>query len=240
MHIHGKVALVCALVAVCILGQAWGQSTVSFTNSATALGNNSYVNIALGKFDAGLGTLTAVSVRINFVTLGGSFTVSTPLDSASDVDFDGAAARLVVRGSSNALGFTQYGESSFAVDTVPGIGTTVPGNGGSQVFSIISTNVLANQTRNIATNFWSAYQSAGGSGSVVFQVKNRPDVSASGGDFTQSITNFTAGANMSVTYTYTGATPVPEPSTVATGAFLTLVAAASYWRRRRNASAPKN
>jgi hypothetical protein len=235
-----KKAFASTFAAFLLLESNWGQSTISFTNSATALGNNAYVNIALGRFDTSLGTLTGVSVRINFVTLGGAFSISTPIDSGADVDFDGAAARLIVRGSSNALGFTQYGESSFAVDTMPGTGTTVPGNGGSQVFSIISTNVLANQTRNIATNFWSAYQSAGGSGSVVFQVKNRPDVSASGGDFTQSITNFTAGANMSVTYTYTGATPVPEPSTVATGAFLTLVAAASYWRRRRNASAPKN
>jgi len=225
-----------SLAALFLAGSAWAQSTISFTNSATAAGNNTYVNIALGKFNTGLGSLTGVSVTINFVNLGGTFTVSTPVDSPSDVDFDGAAARLIVRGASNALGFTQYGETSFSVDTTPGVGTTISGNGGSQLFAVNSTNVLTSQTRVIATNFWSAYESAGTGQTVAFQIKNRPDVSASGGDFTQSITNFSSAANMTVTYTYSGATPVPEPSTVAAGAFLTLIAGASYWRRRRSAS----
>lgn len=233
-----KKAFFSSLAALCTLGFAWGQSTISFTNSATAQGNNSYVNISLGKFDTGLGTLTGVNVTINFVTLGGTFTISTPVDSFADVEFDAAAARVVVRGASNALGFTQYGETSFSVNTTPGPGTIVAGEGGSQQFIVNSTNVLTAQTRTIATNFWSAYESAGGSGTVNFQVKNRPDVSASGGDFTQSITPFTSLANMTVTYTYTGAEPIPEPSTVAAGAFLTMLAAASYWRRRQK-SAPR-
>jgi hypothetical protein len=220
-----------SLVALCLLGSAWGQSTVSFTNSATALGNNSFVNFDLNQFDSGLGTLTGVVVTLNFVTVGGSFSVTA--DSAT-VNFNSASARVTVQGSNTNLGFSTTGITN-QVTTTPGASTEIS-EGATQAFTVQSTNFLTNQTQSISSNFWSAYQTAG-SGTVSFQVRNNPSLNVSGdnNDWSSVRTNFTATANMSVTYTYTSAEPIPEPSTVAAGAFLTVLAAASYWRRRRSA-----
>jgi hypothetical protein len=230
-----KQALACALAAVALLGSAWGQSTISFTNSATALGNGTYVSVNLNGFNSDLGTLTGVVVRVNFVTVGGSFSVTAT--TADDVDVEGAQTGIIVRqAATNTLGFTQLGNLAISPTVTPGLPFTVNGNS-QQIFDVSTTNVFTNQTQNIASNFWAAYQSSGGSGNVVFQVRNNANIPNSGGAILLDRNPFTATANMSVTYTYTGAEPIPEPSTVAAGAFLTLLAAASYWRRRRKASA---
>jgi len=231
-----KKAFAGIFAAFFLLESNWGQSTISFTNSAPSTG--SFANINLTKFDTALGTLTGVAVTINFVSVGGSFSVtSTDVD---ETTYNSAAARLIIRqATTNSLGYTQVGQTTNVLTTTPGGPFTVPGES-TQAFSITSTNFLVGQSQNISSNFWSAYSSVGGAGVVTFQFRNLPQIFADGLNFTVSSGGISSTANMSVTYTYTGVTPVPEPSTVATGAFLTLVAAASYWRRRRNASAPKN
>ena len=215
-------------------------ASVSYTNSATAGGNGTYANIALNKFDTGLGTLTGVVVTVNFTTLAGSFSVTTSTETAADVET--AEARVIVRQNpANALGFTQIGQTNFTVATTPSLTYSVPGNS-SQSFAVTSTNVLSGSFQNINSGFWSAYQSAGGIGSVGFQVRNSALISASGGDFSQSVGAFTAQANMSVTYNYTpvGPSPIPEPATVMAGAFLTLVAAGACARRRKSRATPRS
>jgi hypothetical protein len=99
------------------------------------------------------------------------------------------------------------------------------------------TNNL-NISTNIPTNFWSVYSSVDGSGLVGFQFRNQASVLGDTGGTSPLVDGsaFQGIANVSVTYTYTaGPEPIPEPSTVAAGAFLTLMAAATYWRRRRSA-----
>ena len=106
---------------------------------------------------------------------------------------------------------------------------------------MLSTNYFVNNSQSIATNYWAAYTSAGGGGTVAFQVVNTPYVEASGGTYTVNATNFTTTANMSVTYNYTaGPSPIPEPATVMAGAFLTLVAAGTYVRRRNSRATPSS
>lgn len=213
-------------------------SSIAFTNSATAAGNNTYVNLALNKFDTGLGTLTGVVVTVNFTTIGGSFTVTTPGDSATPADVNSADARVTIRqATTNSLGFTQLGQSTFAVGTSPSLDPfSVPAPNGSQVFGITSTNVFVNNGQNISSTFWGAYQSAGGLGSIVFQVRNNPDVNVSGGVFGLNALSFTASPDMTVTYNYTASTAVPEPGTWAVGALLLGGAAFTMWRRRQSAA----
>jgi hypothetical protein len=231
-----KAALLTTLLAAAI-SSASAQSVISFTNNAVADGINTFANIALNKFDTGLGTLTDVVVTVNFTTLGGSFTVGTPFDSFTDAEVESAAGRVTVRGSTNnPLGFTTLGQTAFGVATTPGLTYTVPAPSGSQLFTIASTNVFVGNSQTIASGFWSAYQSAGGVGSVVFQVRNNPDITVSGGVFNLNALAFTADANMTVTYTYNPTAPIPEPGTWAVGALLLGGAAYSVWRRRQNAA----
>lgn len=217
-------------------------STLSYTNSATAGGNNTFVDLALNKFDTGLGTLTGVVVTVNFARLGGSFTVSTPAEAtevATVLDDPAPLGRVTVRQSTNnALGFTQLGQTPVAIATTPGLPFEVPAPNGLQQFAVTTTNVWTDQSQNIASGFWSAYQSAGGVGSVIFQVRNSPDISISGGFYSLNSLAFTAEANMIVTYTYeSGPTPVPEPGTWAVGALLFGGAGFTAWRRRRAVAA---
>jgi hypothetical protein len=229
--------LLTILTAV-VVSTAQAQSTLSFTNNAAAAGNNTFANIALNKFDTGLGTLTDVVVTVNFTTIGGSFLVTTPGDSFTDAEVNSADARITIRQSAtNSLGFTQIGQSTFGVGTTPGLPNIVSAPSGSQTFSVTSTNVFIGLSQNINSGFWSAYQSAGGVGSVVFQVRNNPDINISGGVFTLNAAAFTADANMTVTYTYNPSAPIPEPGTWAAGALLVGGAAYTMWRRRQTAAA---
>ena len=225
------------LMLMAMAGAAHAAS-VSFTNNATAAGNNTYVNLALGKFDTGLGTLIGVVVTVNFNTIGGSFTVSTPNDSLTPADVNSADARITIRqATTNSLGFTQIGQSTFGVVTTPSLMYSVPAPSGSETFAVTSTNVFVNNVQNISSTFWGAYQSAGGLGSVIFQVRNNPDINISGGVFTLNALAFTSTADMTVTYNYTPTAPIPEPGTWAVGALLLGGAAYTMWRRRQNASA---
>lgn len=228
-------AAILTLTIAATIAYSAPSNVVSFTNNAVAAGNNTFVNIALNKFDTGLGTLTDVVVTVNFTTIGGNFTVSTPGDSFTPADVESAAARVTVRqATTNSLGFTQLGQTSFGVSTSPGLTYTVPAPSGSQVFAVSSTNVFVNNSQNISSSFWSAYQSAGGAGSVIFQVRNNPDITVSGGVFNLNALAFTADANMTVTYTYNPTTAVPEPGTWAVGALLVGVAAYTLSRRRQS------
>ncbi len=226
-----------AVIATTTLSSQAAPNVVSFTNNAVAAGNSSFANIALNKFDTGLGTLTGVVVTVNFATIGGSFTVSTPDDSFTAAEVESAAARVTIRqATSNTLGFTQLGQTSFGVTTSPGLTFAVPAPGGSQLFAISNTNAFVGNAQNIASGFWGAYQSAGGLGSVVFQVRNNPDISVSGGVFTLNALAFTADANMTVAYTYDPTTAIPEPGTWAAAGILVLAAIYSRWRRSRATS----
>jgi hypothetical protein len=226
------------LITALLVSHASAQNTISFTNSSTASGNNSFVDLTLGKFDTGLGTLTDVVVTVNFTSLEGSFTVTSGAVNAAQVQ---AAYGLptLQQSPTNSLGFTPFTPSfpGYAVGTTPSLPASVPANS-LQVFDIVSTNVLVNSVQNINSSFWNTYQAAGGVGSVVFQVANAPFVQVFGGGYTLDANAFTATANMTVTYTYNPSAPIPEPGTWAAGLLLLGGAAYSVWRRRKNSATP--
>jgi len=220
-----------SFVALCLLGSAWGQSTISFTNSATSTAGN-FVNLSLGKFDSNLGELTGVVVTITFVSVSGSVDISNDTGSGTTISSITTQAQFTNTALWSA-NRTLNATNSFS-PAVP----SVLDDGDSQSYTLSPSPVTNtfNFSTNISSGFWAAYSSVGGSGSNVFGFRTRLIPVADGPvpTFTQGA-NLSSTAQMTVTYTYTGAEPIPEPSTVAAGAFLTVLAAASYWRRRRNA-----
>lgn len=210
-------------------------ASVSYTNSITLAGNlgsGVYSNLTLGKFNSDLGDLTQIVVTINFVDVGGSFTIS---DAVDDGTFNFAAAKILVRQTNASYGFTNV-SSSNNVTTTPGNNTPIL-TGSSQTFTVANQRVMESIGQTITgTNFFSAYQSAGGAGTIFFQIRNQPTISTTYalGDATLDVSGFTAAASMSVNYTYTpfGPEPVPEPATVMAGGLLVLIGAGTYLRRR--------
>jgi hypothetical protein len=226
-HKLSVIAIVLSVFLMATIPASAQQSSISFTNSTTASGLNSFFNIALGKFNSNLGSLDAVTVTVQSAVIGGSFIIGAP-NPALDQEYEGAAARVTIRqATTNALGFTQLGETSYNVTTTPAPIVLIPG-GTTNSFSVDSFLALTNIVQSIDSAFWSAYSLPGGSGDVVFQVRNRPDITISGGDFFLNATDFTVETTMSVTYAYT----VPEPSTYALFALTALGLAAYGWRRR--------
>lgn len=226
-----KLLSIAVVVTTLVTSSAWASSSISFTNSGTAGVNDGFVNIPLGKFDTGLGTLTGVVVTVNFLSVGGSFDI-TSAGIPSSVTSVGTIP--VLQASSPSLGFTDFntGFSSYTVSTSPSAPPfSVPANT-TQTFNVTPQDIVLNDIQNINSSFWSAYQSVGGVGNVVFAVANFPNIGISGSGFSLNADLFEATANMTVTYNYVD--PIPEPGTWAIGALLLGGAAYTFWRRRQN------
>jgi hypothetical protein len=219
--------LTLAATLLLALPAAAQQATNSFTVTNTASGLGSFVNIALGKFNSNLGSLDSVTVTLNYALLGGSFKI-TSTEEGLDQTVNSAAGRITVRqATTNSLGFTQIGPSTNAVAATPALPYTVPALS-EQVFSITPITALTNISQTIDSSFWAAYTSVGGTGDVVFQVRNLPLIEVDGGVYTQDASAFTAETSMTVTYAYT----IPEPTTWAMFALGAAVAGLAAARRR--------
>lgn len=184
-------------------------ATISYSNTGTALGNSTYVDIALTKFDPSLGTLTGVTLTLNEFSVSGSFT-ATAASGSGVLNYFGTTA-TVRQKSTNLLGFSQQiGSASTDEDLVisPGVGYTL-NQGQSQIFSITEYVFLSNLVSNISSANWAAYE---GAGNVFLQLKNSPVASLTAETASFSTAAATSFADFTVTYTYTAA-PVPEPST---------------------------
>lgn len=155
-----KLSFVATLVsALFIQIAAAQQSNLSFANSATANGLNSYFNIALGKFNTSLGSLDSVTVTVHSAVLGGSFIIGAPNPALSQ-DYEDAAARITIRqATTNSLGFTTLGELSTTVTTTPAPVITIPG-GTTNTFNVVPLNAVNNTAPNaiqsIDSAFWAA------------------------------------------------------------------------------------
>lgn len=200
-------------------------ATVSFSDTQSV--GAAYADFTLGKFNTGLGTLTAVEIKVDFSTLAGSFTVTS--QSASTVTVTAFDAALRVRQSpANTLGYTLANDTIFDVATSPDWNVTaVPGNS-SQVYTIVGGQSYTISAQNISSGNFAAYESAGGIGSVIMQGRVTPTIGVSGGTYAVDPTATVASTKMTVTYTYDA---VPEPATWILAAFgLTTVV---VFRRRR-------
>lgn len=216
--------LTTALVAAAAVSSA---ATASYNASATT--NNSWADINLQKFNTALGTLNSVTITLNYANLGGSFTTST----AGTVTVEDAAGSVYVKQSSaNNVGFTQ--KTALLFDVTGSVTPVLPDaiSAGSQTYAIATTTALGLYTLNVDAQYFSVFESLGGSGFVVFQTRNSPSISVTGSTYTMDSSLFTVTTDMTVTYNYTAA-PVPEASTygIALGG---LALAGAIVRRRRS------
>ncbi len=230
-----KRTLLSIAASVAIASGALADS-VSSTNTQ-AITNNA-VNFAFNQFDTGLGTLTGVLVIIDFSTPSGTFRVTNLDENASataNAFYNGIAVTSV-----GGLGVTY--SNSHTIGATPQLPYVV--NAGSlQNFTVNSGQSAlpggVAVTNVVSTNFFSAYE---GAGNVNFSVLRVADVNVTGADYAVRTSNQTNDTRLIVTYNYTpvGPSPIPEPATVMAGAFLALVGAGTYVRRRNSRATPRS
>jgi len=197
-----------ACLAAILIATSAQANTVSFYDTHTVGGT--YLDFLLGKFDTGLGALTAVEIKVDFSTLAGSVTVTS--SSASPVTVSDVFATFKMRQSStNTLGFTTTYTNFLGVATTPDWNSTGVAGNSSQVYAIVGGQSYTISPQTISSGFFTAYESVGGVGSVVMQGLSAPTISATGGQYSVDPTAAVASTKMTVTYTYTA---VPEPGTI--------------------------
>lgn len=205
-------------------------SAATVTSNGSATTNSTWADINLAKFNSSLGTLTDIQVAITNSVFGGSFTATSP-SSEDTVTVNSVTGNASVRQkSSNTLGFTTVSSGAKTLNT----DTSFPADVINDVLTvnITSTDGLTLTSYTIDSSFFSAYQSVGGLGNVVFQTRVSPSVNADVvGAAEVNNAGITTTTNLVVTYTYT---PVPEASTygIALGG---LALAAVVVRRRKQA-----
>ena len=202
-------------------------ATQTFNNTITVGGTSTNGDLNLGQFNSSLGTLTGVSISVNALSIQGSFWAKGP-----NVSISAFTDTIRLRQNpNNLLGFTQIQQTLDAdgdLSISPDIFATQLNNVTQTSFSITPYSVTSDQTYVIGSSFWGAYT---GTADIVFQLRNSPSLTISGGSGTFDTALATGFADMSVTYTYTP-TPVPEPSTY--GLMLGGLALAAVAIRRRS------
>lgn len=193
-------------LAAAFLATSATAATISFSDTKSV--GAAYTDFYLGKFDTGLGTLTAVQIKVDFSTLAGSFTVTS--SSASAVTVNGFDVALVVK-QNPANGYTQNGLTLYDVVTSPNWSSTPVAGNSSQIFTIVGGQSYTISPQTIPSLNFSAYESVGGVGSVDMQAKATPTIGVSGGAYSVDPTATVANTKLTVTYTYTA---VPEPTTI--------------------------
>lgn len=204
-------------------------ATVSFNNTLTVNGNNTYSDLALSKFNTNLGQLTAVTLTVNEFSVGGTFD-ATAIGGNGVLSYFGTNAVLRQK-SVNALGFSSLNVTESTEDNLvltPGVGFSLSQNI-TQQFSITEYILAQNAVTNVASGFWSAYE---GIGFVYLQLKNNPNITLTAPTAQFSGVGATAFADVTVTYTYIPA-PVPEPSTYGLVLGGLALAGAAVRRRRK-------
>jgi hypothetical protein len=219
-----RTSLLALLVAASAVSTQAATQTLS--TSGTVGGTSTYLDLNLGQFNSSLGTLTGVTIKVNQLSVQGSFWAKGP-----NVNISVFNDQIRLRQSpDNVLGFTQIQQTLDAdgdLSISPDIFTTQLNSETQTNFSITPYTVISDQSYVIASNFWGAYT---GIADIVFQVRNAPSLTISGGTGEFDTSLATGFVDMSVIYTYDAA-PVPEPSTY--GLMLGGLALASVAIRRR-------
>jgi len=204
------------IAAILLAGSSVYAATSNSTLTKDATGGI-MVNFALGKFDTGLGTLTGVTLTVFCIEQGYSTVSNLSLTTAVKVKSLTDYIEVV----SNQTDATDYVSSSKTFITNPstaGInGNSLPANT-TRSYTINATQILVNnETVAITSDYWAAYSSIGGVGTVSFDAVNAPNISVTGAEATLNNNNVTANTTLTLTYTYDvnpGPVPVPEASTV--------------------------
>lgn len=198
------------IASLLLLAQGLNADTVSY--NATHIAGSADTSFLLNQFNTSLfGTLTGVTVTVDYSTLSGSFTVKNTGTSSATVT--GYSSNIDIWGSTAGIGFseliTSLGGHSGTIITSPDWSGYYLAAGDSQAFTIGSNqSFYTNVVQNIASGNLNAYK---GSGTVLLKANNTQTITTSGSSY--ELTSGAAGANTSITVTYTY-DAVPEPTTV--------------------------
>jgi len=203
-HFTTTTGILTCLAAILIAASA-PAATVSFSDTHTI--GSTYADFSLAKFDSGLGALTGVQIKVDFSTLAGSMTVTNGEVVTVTV---GQFKSYFDLAENLTLGVAEYNPSK-TVTTSPAWQTTVIAAGGTQTFTVSAQNLATNYTENILSDYFSAYQSAGGLGTVVLSANDSQIITTTGSIYSVNSSALGASTKMTVTYTYTA---VPEPGTI--------------------------
>ena len=218
------------------LASAGLASATSYTNySSTQFTRGTFLDFNVTKFDSNLGTLTGVTVVVTSANLVGSSTVKNTSDSTVGVnaiaDTFFVTTSSAVEGFSDVLGYTDGLKYRSNVATTPTQGSVSIAPGDTQTLTIdpgqITSFAAGTKTQVINPAYFSAYQSAGGTGSETFKAQNIFAITTTGGTYEVNSDSVGVNTQFAVTYTYTAA--IPETSSALLGGLGTLV----LLRRRR-------
>lgn len=191
--------------------------------------NNTGATQTWNQFNSTLGELTSVTFTLDG-SLTGSFTV-TSTDEISGLTASGPQSRLVLQflGSSpkpaNVIGtyspFTTTPSTvlpNFSIDPL-----------GSQAFTINQPAVITPYTSTNLVSFSSYFV---GSSTLDTKISRTFTLSLSGGSSAQDYSTALASGVVSLTYTYSPTSAVPEPGTWAAAAMLLGGVGIARWRKR--------
>ena len=220
------------LLAIATTGLASASSYTNYSGSQFTQGTLLDFNVA--KFNSSLGTLTGVTVTVTSGDLQGSPTVKNTttgtvgINAISDTFFVTTAGPFS-SGRSTILGFHNGTVFTSPTVTTPAMGSVTILAGETQSLSIDagqSTNIEPYDVQAINPPYFSAYQSAGGSGSVNFKAQNIFAITTTGASYEVSSPDVGVNTEFAITYTYSA---IPESSSALLGGLGML----ALLRRRR-------
>lgn len=205
-----------ALVILAVTTFAYATPANYVTQNTTVSADTNGQNFTFSQFNTSLGTLTAIDLILNSSVPGGNFTLTRANAGSGTASFSGFTEFLQINddfdtifdGSGSPLPIAVTGNSSIAKPST----NLYTVNAGQ---SLLST---APYTASIASGAWYLYQ---GSGLVTLNagLTAQADFTANK-NITPSYTNLFANSSLTLRYTYTSTSPVPEPGQVAASLLL--------------------
>jgi hypothetical protein len=225
---HHALLVLLALLASATHSQAATENQ-TVTNNVLSTGTT----FTFSQFNPSLGSLTAIDLIVNSSTPGGSVNV-TNIDS-NPMDVDGVEGRFRLTGNAT-LGLSGYTSPYGPMSTSPSAPVTLNPLD-SQAFSISGGQSLIGGspvTRSISSGAFAQYL---GVGNVVFSTNVQTQIDTLGADFSVTSTGFFSSTSLTLRYTYTPSSPVPEPGQVAASVLLLGGIGAYVFIKRRRKSA---
>ena len=210
------------LIACALTGLTSAATTVT-EYSTTQFTQGTTLNFDVNKFNSDLGTLTGVVVTVTSGNLLGSPVVTN--NDVLTVNLSSCTDIFAVNGTAG-LGYADDNKTRLNVGTTDSwtTATIAPSNAKTLAINAGQNTLIGSQT--IAADYFGAYQSSGGAGTVTFQAQNIFAITTTGTSYEVNASSVGVNTQFSVAYTYNA---IPEPSTILLGGLSTL----TLLRRRR-------
>ncbi|MFM2241821.1 MAG: hypothetical protein RLZ97_676 [Verrucomicrobiota bacterium] len=224
------------VIAISISGSSLQAATIVQSQSFSVAQDD--LNFVFNKFDTSLGTLTGVSITLNYTRSGGYVVADNEGASQATISFThntnvGVDADQEILDWTNLAGGARLlsSTSNRSTASLPNIVIGADSEGGSADFTGSDSYRfdLAAVEKTSSGSFANISQFQGaGTYSVPVSVTQGTTVTGSGA-FAQATQPALVEGSFTITYTYDAAAPVPEPS----GAMLSMISAGILLSRRR-------